>query len=155
MLEYLRTLFGESYRNMNLPANHWDNFPIEEEAKIIADFEKAPDKFMISAFDGTRIVGNLGLFSMPSPFMKYTARLGMGLVKEFHRQGLGTHLMKYALDSARHSGLHRVELSVRTYNLEGIALYEKSGFQRVGLLKNVVYIDGAYHDEFLYELLLE
>lgn len=154
VLEYLRTLFHESYRNMNWGPNHWDSFPAEEEAKILRDFADSPDKFMLSAYDGERIVGNLGLFSTPGDFTKHSARLGMGLIREFHNLGLGTALMNHALELARGMGLHRVELSVRTYNTAGIALYEKSGFQRVGLLKDAVKIDGEFKDEYLYQLIL-
>ena len=63
--------------------------------------------------------------------------------------GLGTDLMRYALAVAAAEGFHRVELSVRTYNVAGIALYEKFGFERVGLLKHVARIDGSYVEIFL------
>ncbi len=52
------------------------------------------------------------------------------------------------------AGFHRVELTVRTFNDSGIALYEKAGFKRVGLLKDVAFIDNAYVDEYLYQLIL-
>lgn len=154
ILDYLRTLFGESYQNMNWPASHWDHFPVEEEAKVLRESLEGPRRFMISAYDGSRIVGNLGIFPAAGEFCHHSAKLGMGLIKEFHSQGLGTALMRYAIETSRAIGFNRLELSVRTYNEAGIRLYEKSGFERVGLLKNVVFIDGTYRDEYLYQRML-
>lgn len=154
ILDYLRILFRESYENMNWPSGHWDHFPVEEEAKVLSDCLNAPKQFMIAARDGERIVGNLGIFPATGPFMEHSAKLGIGLISEFHGQGLGLALMRYSMEIAKSVGLHRIELSVRTYNKAGIALYEKTGFQRVGLLKDAVFIDGTYRDEFLYQLML-
>jgi len=47
-----------------------------------------------------------------------------------------------------------VELSVRTHNTAGINLYEKVGFKKVGLLKEIAFIDDTYCDEFMCEIIL-
>ena len=63
--------------------------------------------------------------------------------------------MRYSIEIAKSVGLHRIELSVRTYNekLESVSM-KRAGFQRVGLLKDAVFIDGTYRDEYLYQLML-
>ncbi len=154
LLNHLKIVASQSYQNMNFPKNYWDTFPVEEEAKILTDFSASPSKFMISAFDGDRIIGNLGCFGMGGDFLKFNARIGMGLEKEFHNLGLGNFLLKYAIEIAKKNNFHRLELSVRTFNLPGIALYEKIGFRRIGVLKEIAFIDGKFHDEFIYEMLL-
>ena len=50
--------------------------------------------------------------------------------------------------------LHRIQLSVRTINDAGIRLYEKVGFERIGTLKEVAFIEGQFYDEFSYQLIL-
>jgi RimJ/RimL family protein N-acetyltransferase len=155
LIMHLKNAFNESYRNMNQPKNHWDNFPIEEEIKILESFCASSDKFMISAFMGDRIIGNLGLFGMGTGFVSQNARIGMGLEKEFHNQGLGTALLNRAIIEARAAGFHRLELTVRTFNHSGITLYEKMNFKKVGILNETAFIDGEYFDEFMYELLLK
>lgn len=154
LLAHLKNVLRDSYRNMNHPKNHWDAFPVEEEVKILTDFQNSIQKFMISAFEQNRIVGNLGIFGFGGEFLKHNARLGMGIETEFQNQGLGTALMEYALESAESLGFKRVELTVRAFNLSGIALYEKSGFRRIGLLEKMAFIDNEYHDEYMYETLL-
>jgi RimJ/RimL family protein N-acetyltransferase len=62
--------------------------------------------------------------------------------------------MQYALTQARELKFHRLELTVRTYNTDAIALYEKAGFQKIGLLKESAFVDGAFVDEYCYQLIL-
>ena len=154
LLNHLKNVFHQSYQNMNHPKNNWDSFPVDEETKILTDFASSPSKFMISAFDKDRIVGNLGCFGMGGEFLKFNARIGMGLEKEFHNLGLGKLLLNYAIEVAKENKIHRLELTVRTFNNSGIALYEKVGFRRVGILKETAFIDGKFCDEFIYEMLI-
>ncbi|MGZ3775781.1 MAG: GNAT family N-acetyltransferase, partial [Bdellovibrio sp.] len=154
LLNHLKNIFHQSYQNMNQPKNHWDNFPVDEEVRILTDVCSSPSKFMISAFDQDKIVGNIGCFGWGGEFLKYNARIGMGLEKEYHNIGLGTALLNYAIENAKQNKIHRLELTVRTYNQSGIALYEKVGFQKVGILKEVAFIDGEFCDEYMYEMLI-
>ncbi|MGZ3788978.1 MAG: GNAT family N-acetyltransferase [Bacteriovorax sp.] len=154
LLSHLKRTFHESYKNLNMCKHHWDNFPVEEEQKILESFAHSSDKFMISAFVGNEIIGNLGLFGMGAEFVKYNARIGMGIEKQFHNLGLGSAMLNCAFSEAKKAGFHRLELTVRTYNHPGIALYEKVGFTRVGLLREIAFIDGKFYDEYIYELLL-
>jgi ribosomal protein S18 acetylase RimI-like enzyme len=54
--------------------------------------------------------------------------LGMGLLPQFRRQGIGTRLMARALAAARAFGFSRVELMVYRSNANAIRLYERAGF---------------------------
>jgi len=49
-----------------------------------------------------------------------------------------------ALDAAFRQGFARVELEVRADNARAIALYDKIGFVRKGLLRDSFFIDGEY-----------
>lgn len=154
LLSHLKVVFGESYRNMNYPANHFDNFPEEQEAKILSDFAKSPNGFMLSAFVADRIVGNLGCFGSTGEFLKHSAKIGMGIEKQFCGIGLGSGMLKYAVEAAAKAGFHRLELNVRTFNEAGIRLYEGCGFERTGHLKEIARIDGEFFDEYSYQLIL-
>ncbi len=78
----------------------------------------------------------------------------MSIQASYCHSGLGTEMINHALQSAKEAGFHRAELTVRTYNEAGIALYEKVGFRRVGLMKHAAFIDNEHVDEYLYELIL-
>ncbi len=59
-------------------------------------------------------------------------------------------LLTFAFDELN---LHRVQLTVFSYNRPAIALYEKLGFQREGTFREFLQRDGRRHDMFLYGLL--
>ena len=144
----------ESYKNLNQSAEYWNDFKASDEEKILADFENSATKFMLVALFEDRIVGGLGFWNYPGEFVKQSASLGMSIQKEFSGSGLGTEMMNYMLDQAKRIGIHRIDLTVRTYNEAGIKLYEKVGFERIGLLKEMAFIDGQYVDEYSYQKIL-
>lgn len=69
-------------------------------------------------------------------------------------KGYGRLAMQLTLGFAfRELNLHRVQLTVFSYNQRAIALYEKLGFQREGTYREFLHRDGQRHDMFLYGLL--
>lgn len=154
LLQHLRITHAESYKNLNQSAEYWNGFSIAEEEKILADFESSKTKFMMTAFADKKIIGGLGFVGSHVEFLKNNASIGMSIQQSFCQIGLGTEMMKYALVLGRGFGFHRVDLTVRSYNTAGIALYEKVGFQRVGLLKDIAFVDGKYVDEYSYQIIL-
>lgn len=155
MLNHLRISHRESYRNLNRSGDYWDKVTLEEEEKILTNLENNPRCFMLVAWDGDKIVAGLGIFnSDPNTHTRFSAMLGISIQKAYQNTGLGTAMMNYAMEKCKEAGLHRLELSVRTYNPEGIALYEKVGFRRIGTLTDIAFIDGQFVSEYLYEKIL-
>ena len=63
-------------------------------------------------------------------------------------RGLGTEVTELMLGHAfDRLGLHRVGLSVFSYNLRAIRAYEKAGFRIEGRLRDAILRDGVYWDE--------
>jgi RimJ/RimL family protein N-acetyltransferase len=63
-------------------------------------------------------------------------------------RGLGTEATELMLGHAfERLGLHRVGLSVFSYNLRAIRAYEKAGFRIEGRLREAILRDGRYWDE--------
>lgn len=153
-LNHLVMTHTESYRNLDRHAESWGKMPVEKEAAVIRDFEASASHFFIVALYDGRIVGGLGIMGDAKDFQRGNATLGMSIQNAFSGVGLGTELMKYALEQARKLEFHRLELRVRTYNGPAIALYEKVGFQRVGLLKESAFVDDSFVDEYIYQAII-
>jgi len=79
--------------------------------------------------------------------------LGIALLPEARGLGLGSQLLRAAIDRSWARGLTRIELSVRADNLNAKALYERLGFEHEGLARRASRIDGIYHDAFRMALL--
>lgn len=72
--------------------------------------------------------------------------LGMGLLSSARHQGIGLPLLQSTIARAWAKGLTRIELTVRTDNLNARALYERAGFEIEGLNRRAFRIDGRYYD---------
>ncbi len=75
------------------------------------------------------------------------ADLGICVRDDYTGRGIGTALMAAILDLADNwLNVHRVELDVYADNAAAIHLYEKFGFVREGVRRDVVFRAGRYVD---------
>jgi len=82
---------------------------------------------------------------------------GVAIHPDFASRGLGEQMMREILSLAKQSGHLRIELSTATINERAIRLYEKTGFQKEGVLRRYTHLksEGRYLDEVLMSCLLE
>jgi ribosomal protein S18 acetylase RimI-like enzyme len=99
------------------------------------------------------VVGWCDVTPKPRPIYAHSGVLGMGLLPQFRRQGIGKRLILQALAAARAFGLQRVELTVRENNANAIALYKKVGFEIEGVQRNAILLDGTYENLILMAVL--
>jgi RimJ/RimL family protein N-acetyltransferase len=85
------------------------------------------------------------------------AWLSIAIGESAHQgRGYGAEALRLALQFAfQELNLHRVQLTVFSYNLRAIALYEKLGFMREGVYREHLQRDGKRHDMYLYGLLCD
>lgn len=77
--------------------------------------------------------------------IKHVGTLGIVISEQFTAQGLGRKMMEQLIDWAATNGVTRkISLVTREDNALAIALYEKLGFEKEGLLKNDTFINGHY-----------
>ena len=70
--------------------------------------------------------------------------------EEFRGKGYGTEVARLVLDYGfRRLNLHKVTLGVTADHAAAIRCYEKVGFRREGLIKSLLYVDGAYRDKLI------
>jgi ribosomal protein S18 acetylase RimI-like enzyme len=72
--------------------------------------------------------------------------LGMGVVPECRRQGVGRDMLKACLALARDFGFEKVELEVFADNYAAIGLYQSLGFVHEGLKLRSRKLEGRYQD---------
>lgn len=80
--------------------------------------------------------------------------LVMGILQKYQGRGGGSKLFDHLLDWCKKSPLHRIELTVMTHNTRAIALYKKYGFTIEGTIRDSLFIDNAFVDEFMMSLIL-
>lgn len=75
---------------------------------------------------------------------------------EFRGQGLGSDSLETMIMFAfEELNLHRISLTVFSYNKKAINTYERMGFKTEGILKDALYKKGKYHDKIIMAILNE
>jgi RimJ/RimL family protein N-acetyltransferase len=80
---------------------------------------------------------------------QHVGHLGMGLLPDWRRRGIGARLLSTALAEADRIGLERVELEVFSGNGPAQRLYRGFGFTVEGVKRKARKIDGRYDDQIL------
>lgn len=106
------------------------------------------------AVDGAQVIGWCDIEASSKEGFHHVGRLGMGVLKEYRRRGIGQQLLLDALRAAEQQGLEKVELDVYATNAGAIKLYEKMGFHHEGRKRKARKIDGHYDDVVLMGLFL-
>ena len=109
----------------------------------------AGDHTLVAEVDGI-VVGNIGLHAIPKSRRRaHAAAIGMAVHDEYQGRGVGSALMKAALDLADNwLQFTRIELTVYTDNAAALALYTKFGFEIEGTHKQYAFRNGAYIDSY-------
>lgn len=105
------------------------------------------------AVSAGQVVGWCDVVPNPRPIYSHVGLLGLALLPEYRRQGIGGRLMRQTLDAARDFGLRRIELTVRESNVVAIEIYKKFGFAVEGLQRNRILVDGGYQNLVLMGML--
>ena len=105
---------------------------------------------------GEDVVGNLGLHTFPTrPRRRHVGTLGMAVRDDVQGRGVGTALMRSALELADGwLGLTRLELEVYTDNEAAIRLYQNFGFETEGTLRRYALRSGVFVDAYMMARLL-
>ncbi len=72
-------------------------------------------------------------------------------------RGLGTEatrlIVDHLLDAIDDPPVHRIGLEVYAFNARAIAVYERVGFRREGVLRDALWWDGEFHDAIMMSML--
>ena len=104
---------------------------------------------LVACVEG-EVVGMLSLSpTSTSPRRKHAATIGMAVHDKWAAKGVGTALMKAAVDLAdKWLNITRLELTVYADNEAAVRLYKKFGFAIEGTHSKHTFRDGAYADAY-------
>jgi RimJ/RimL family protein N-acetyltransferase len=115
--------------------------------------DKTTFAFAIRALEGDELIGTLELDGILWAHRVCGMSIAIGDRANWGR-GYGTEAAGLALAFAFDElNLHRVTVTVFTYNERSIAMFEALGFQREGVFREFLQRDGRWYDMILYGLL--
>jgi RimJ/RimL family protein N-acetyltransferase len=119
--------------------------PLPQIREFVLNIIKNGDPQFVALADG-EVVGWCDIRRHFFATHAHRGTLGMGIVPAYRGRGLGLRLIKTTLEQARNTGFVRIELDVHADNARAIALYDKVGFVREGVVRAAAFIDGEYRD---------
>lgn len=98
------------------------------------------------AFHKNEMVGLCVVVYNPRSKMSHLSTLHSMYVRKEHRgKGVGRKLIEFAEKTSRKRGVHRMNLSVVSSNVNAIALYKKIGFKEYGLEPDTIKVDNKFY----------
>ena len=101
------------------------------EKSVASELSNALSLWLV-ALDGDRVAGYVGSQTV----MDESDMMNVAVSPDYRRQGIGEKLVLALAQALKEKGSHCLTLEVRASNAPAIGLYEKLGFQQVGLRKN-------------------
>ena len=115
---------------------------------------EAPGQQVLVATDNDTLIGFVALSQGGFEKNRHACSLMTGVLRDHWRQGVASALMQHALDWVEQRGISRVELTVMENNAPALRFYEAFGFQREGIRRNALLVDGAPVNEICMARLL-
>jgi ribosomal protein S18 acetylase RimI-like enzyme len=110
---------------------------LEQEEQLISNYINQTNSLLLIAELDGEILGNIDLTGSSRNQLAHTAMMGIGMLPAFQGMGLGTYLLKHALDWAQsNEKLEIIWLEVMPENIYAVKLYTQSGFEAVGSIPN-------------------
>jgi RimJ/RimL family protein N-acetyltransferase len=133
------------------------NPAIEFEKEWIQALNNQKNSLLLLAMHNDKIIGNISVNGSQRNMAVHTACIGIGLLREWRNQGIGSILFNSVIEWAKkNSQLEILWLETYVTNKEGIALYRKYGFEQDGIQKDFIKIsDNEYADNLMMSLKLK
>ena len=142
------------YANMSPEALKW-GLPPYDRARIEYWNSDLTNNITLIARLEERIVGHLRLFRIPFERRKGVGEVLIYVHQDFQNLGLGSRMMRKAIELEKEQGFQRIGLTVVADNHSAIKVYEKVGFKKEGIARETFYGDDhRYHDEVEMGILL-
>lgn len=142
-----------------------ENFPFTSDDMNMSDMAlktflefliASPNSVLALAYADKNIIGIGFLEGGKKSRTYHLSNLGIGVLAEYHNQGVGNALMDAMISYSRESEyIGKIDILVRCDNKVAIELYKKKGFVLEGKNRRSLFIDGIFYDMFYMGLIID
>lgn len=152
MVKYMAQVSGESDNLTYGPGDF--TLTEEEEAALIKERNSKERGCMLGGFIEGALVSASNLSCEERPRIAHNAGIGLSVLQAHWDKGVASAMMTALIRAAQKAGVKALHLEVNCENSTAIHLYEKYGFEKVGVHKNFFNVAGRYIDILLMDLSL-
>ena len=118
------------FDNMEDKSSRFFNVNHGNEKRVMGHFDKTTrDHLFFVATDGEELAGIMFIWDL----QKSVPWFGIAVSDKFQGRGIGTTMIKYLSDYLTQNGYGGLLLRTHTENLPAQRLYEKCGFEKIGV----------------------
>ncbi len=152
LLTYLNTVGGEnSFLSYGAQAVGGGSRSGEE---IIQSCTRGSDRLIVAELEG-RIIGAADLRAGHRPPIAHTAEIGLAVLRQYSKQGIGKELLEHLIRDARQGGRIQVlSVTISASDLAAASLCRRYGFQQIGCYPRFFRAGDRYEDGVMMNLYL-
>lgn len=153
VLAYLNRVGGES-DNLLFGKDGFP-MPVERERAFLESQRQEEKSIMLAGFVGEELVAIASCDALTArERVAHRAGLSVTVGRGFWGLGIGRKAMEALIAFAKGAGLEVLQMEVRADNERAVALYEHLGFEKMGLYKKFMKVDGRDFDAWYMNLYL-
>jgi len=121
---------------------------VDHEEVLLRHNELESRIFFVATVDG-EVVGWVNLVVSEAEKLNHTAKLTVGVLEEYRRQGIGSELLDRGVEWAAREGIEKLYNSIPSTNGRAIDFLTEHGWETEAVREDHYKIDGAYVDEVM------
>ena len=154
ILAYLNQVGGES-DNLLFGENGFP-MPLEREQAFLGRMAGEEKSIFLVGFVGEELVTVASVDALTArERVAHRAGVSVTVRKAYWGQGVGRAVMEALIGFGKSQGLEVLQLEVRSDNTRAVSLYEKLGFEKMGLYRNFMKVNGHPADAWYMNLYLQ
>lgn len=151
IIKYLNIVGGES-DNLLFGKDEF-TLSVENEMEYIKNISDDANILMVLGIIDNTIVSVAQISCPNRKRISHNSEIAISVKKDCWSKGIGsatmTELIKFAKE---HGTIKNISLGVKASNINAMCMYEKFGFEKIGIHKNYFNINGDFDDEILMDL---
>jgi RimJ/RimL family protein N-acetyltransferase len=152
LVDFFRIAYTESEYLLFEP-DEYDTTPDQLRQQMITRAEQKSGIMLLCEQDGN-VVGMVMGMRYNFRRTRHSLFLVLGVLRQWHRKGVGERLLTEIISWARSEGMRRVELVVDVRNEPAMELYKKTGFELEGRRRDARRLGDVFVDEYWMSKLL-
>lgn len=120
---------------------------VDQQAERLKEFESSSTQAMFVAENNSSFLGFAVGIGGSAIRNRHSVSIVIGVLKSYWSKGIGQELMRSLEVWATAKGSHRLELTVMVHNTRAVSFYQKCGFEREGIKRDALRVEGKYVDE--------